>query len=59
MISFIIVYLLIGFCIGLIFNILYFITYRPLSEPLEILAIFLLWPTVITSFVNCFFDKDK
>lgn len=56
MVSFIIVYLAIGFCIGLIFNILYFITHKPLSEPLEVLAILLLWPTVLTSFSNCFFD---
>lgn len=59
MVSFIIVYLLIGFCIGLIFNILYFITYKPLSEPLEFLAILLLWPTVLISFFNYFFDTEE
>lgn len=59
MVSFIIVYLAIGFCIGLIFNILYYVTYKPLSEPLEVLAILLLWPTVLTSFINCFFDTDE
>lgn len=59
MVSFIIVYLLIGFCIGLIFNMLYFIAYKPLSEPLEFLAILLLWPTVLISFFNYFFDTEE
>lgn len=56
--EFFLLYLAIGFFILIVLNILFYITYNPLSKSLEILVIIILWPSVIVSFVNEYYNLE-
>ncbi|WP_127142118.1 hypothetical protein [Flagellimonas marinaquae] len=59
MISFIAIYLSIGFFITFLANVLFYVSNRELSKPFEVLVILLIWPTVIVGFLNAYFDVGE
>ncbi|MHA7864978.1 hypothetical protein [Flagellimonas marinaquae] len=59
MISFIAIYLSIGFFIAFVANVLFYASNTELSKPFEVLVFLLIWPTVIFGFLNAYFDVGE
>jgi len=52
MLDILLYYGLIGFILSIFLNLLLWAMYRPLLGAIEVLACILLWPSVISSFIN-------
>jgi len=58
-IEFIIGYFIVGLVFLIILNIIFYITHMPISDISESATILLIWPTVLVSFLNSFYEpKD-